>query len=138
MNRLLFPLVACSWLVACGGPLEYRVPSSALAPGADAHIVADVREKEKQTQLNVEVTNLPPPDRLDQSGKHYVAWYRRDSGEVWSRIAVLAYEADAREATLVSAVPETAFEFEITAEPEPDAVSPSPTVVFSQLVGEKD
>lgn len=138
MLRRRFTLAACVWLFACGGPLEYKVASNPSAPGADAHIVADVRENEQQTQLNVEIVNLPPPDRVDQTATQYVAWYRKDSGEVWSRIAVLAYEADTREATLATAVPATNFELEITAEPGPDVGSPSPTVVFSQLVAKND
>lgn len=138
MLRSRFILAACFWLFACGGPLEYKVASNPSAPGADAHIVADVREGEQQTQLNVEIVNLPPPDRVDQAATQYVAWYRKDSGQVWSRIAVLAYEADTREASLVSAVPATNFELEITAEAGPDVGSPSPTVVFSQLVAKND
>lgn len=134
MNHSRFALAACFWLLACGGPLEYRVPSSASAPGADAHILADVREDEQQTQLKVDVVNLPPPDRVDQAANQYVAWYRKDSGQIWSRIAVLAYEPDTREASLVSAVPATNFELEITAEAAADVGSPSPTVVFSQRV----
>jgi hypothetical protein len=138
MLRSRFILATCFWLFACGGPLEYKVASNPSAPGADAHIVADVREGEQQTQLNVEIVNLPPPERVDQAATQYVAWYRKDSGQVWSRIAVLAYEADTREASLVSAVPATNFELEITAEAGPDVGSPSPTVVFSQLVAKND
>ena len=138
MLRRRLTLAACFWLFACGGPLEYKVASNPSAPGADAHIVADVRESEQQTQLNVEIVNLPPPDRVDQAATQYVAWYRKDSGQVWSRIAVLAYEADTREASLATAVPATNFELEITAEAGPDVGSPSPTVVFSQLVAKND
>lgn len=138
MKRTQLALAACFWLLACGGPLEYKVASGPSAPGADAHIIADVRENEQQTQLNVEIVNLPPPERVDQAATQYVAWYRKDSSQVWSRIAVLAYEAETREAKLASAVPATNFELEITAEAGPDVGSPSPTVVFSQLVARAD
>lgn len=129
-------LALCSLLLGCGGPLKYQTNSTSQVPGADAHIVADVRDDEQQTQLTVEVTNLPPPERVHEEGKHYIAWYRKDSGKAWSRVAVLTYEPDSREGRLVSAVPEVAFDFEITAEPDADAVSPSATVVFSQPVGD--
>ena len=33
------------------------------APGADAQMVADVHEDQKQTHLTVEVKNLPPAER---------------------------------------------------------------------------
>ena len=121
---------------ACGGPLKYHVPSGPSAPGADADIVAHVHEDQNQTQLDVEITNLPPPDRVEASSQHYVAWYRRDSGVTWSRVAALAYEPDAREAKLIGSVPEKSFELTITAEPNADAVSPSANVVFAQAIGD--
>src|SRR5688572_14318031 len=121
---------------ACGGPLKYQVPSNASAPGADASIEALVNEDQNQTQLDVEITNLPPPDRVEASSQHYVAWYRRDSNVTWTRVAALAYEPDSREAKLVGSVPEKRFELTITAEPDAAAVSPSPSVVFAQAIGE--
>jgi hypothetical protein len=121
---------------ACGGPLKYHVASGPRAPGADADIVAQVNEEQNQTQLDVEISNLPPPDRVEASSQHYVAWYRRDSKVTWTRVAALAYEADAREAKLIGSVPEKSFELSITAEPDAAAVSPSPSVVFSQAIGE--
>jgi len=133
MRRLLCLAVLC---VSCGGPLEYVTPSSGNVAGADAKIKANVNEKRKQTQLEVAVTNLPPPERVDASSQHYVAWYRRDATVVWTRVAALAYEPDSREGQLVGSVPEAKFEFEITAEPVADAASPSPQVVFVQAIGD--
>jgi len=127
-------LCAVAFCVACGGPLQYQVASSPTAPGADAEIVADINEDQKQTNLTVEVKNLPPADRVEPSSQHYVAWYRKDSDEVWTRMAALAYEPDAREARMSGSVPEMEFEFEITAEPEADVASPSASVVFSQEI----
>jgi hypothetical protein len=122
-------------LVACGGPLEYQSISSPLAPGADATITADVQKEQHQTDLRLEIENLPPAGRVEAGSEHYVAWYRRDEDETWKRIAGLAYEEDARQATLQSAVPETSFDLWVTTEKDVDAVSPSPNVVFRQRVG---
>jgi hypothetical protein len=122
--------------VACGGPLEYVTPSSGNVAGADAKIKAHVNAKQKQTQLDVAVTNLPPPERVEASSQHYVAWYRRDATVVWTRVAALSYEPDSREGQLVGSVPEAKFELEITAEPVADAASPSPQVVFVQAIGD--
>jgi hypothetical protein len=133
-----FAVATCLWLLACAGPLEYQVASTPSAPGADAHIVADLRESEEQTQLKVDIVNLPPPDRVDPAARLYMAWYRKDPTQAWSRIAVLTYDRDAREASVVSAVPELAFEMQITAEPGPDAASPAPTVLFTQLIARAD
>ncbi|HKO93433.1 MAG TPA: hypothetical protein VJU61_19905 [Polyangiaceae bacterium] len=138
MGKFGFREALCALAVcfACGGPLKYQVASSPTAPGADAEIVADVNEDTKQTNLTVEVKNLPPAERVEESSQHYVAWYRKDSGAVWTRMAALAYEPDSREARMSGSVPELAFQFEITAEPEADAASPSSSVVFSQEVGD--
>ncbi len=135
-SRLGRSLIVAFLCAACGGPLRYQVPSTPSAPGADAEIVAQVNEEQRQTQLNVEVENLPPPSRVEASSQHYVAWYRRDASVTWSRVAALSYEADSREAELVGSVPELKFDFEITAEPLADAASPSASVVFSQKIGE--
>jgi hypothetical protein len=125
-------LAACA---ACGGPLRYQTASTGKAPGADAEIEADVSEQQGQTRLTVSVKNLPPPDRVSPDGQHYVAWYRPGPKGVWQRVAALAYEAEAREGTLVCSVPEKQFEFEITAEPAIHVASPSANVVFVQGIG---
>jgi hypothetical protein len=137
MQKFGFRQVLCAlaFCVACGGPLQYQVASSPTAPGADAQIIADVNQDQKQTNLTVEVKNLPPAERVEESSQHYVAWYRKDSDAVWTRMAALAYEPDSREARLSGSVPEVEFEFEITAEAEADVASPSPSVVFSQEIG---
>jgi hypothetical protein len=134
--RLKRNIILVCLCAACGGPLKYHVTSSPQAPGADADIVAHVNEEQNQTQLDVEISNLPPPDRVEASSQHYVAWYRRDSKVTWSRVAALAYEPDSREAKLIGSVPEKSFELSITAEPDAAAVSPSPSVVFAQAIGE--
>jgi hypothetical protein len=135
MRNGLGPLVVAALFMACGGPLKYDAISSPRAPGADASITADVREDQHQTELRLEIDNLPPAERVDADSQHYVAWYRRDAKETWTRIAGLDYEADSREAILQTAVPETQFDLWVTAEKELDVVSPSPNVVFTQRVG---
>jgi hypothetical protein len=122
-------------LVACGGPLKYDAISSPRAPGADASIEADVREEQHQTQLELEIDNLPPAERIDPESQHYIVWYRRDSKDTWTRIAALHYDADSREGELHTAVPETAFELWVTVEKEIDVASPSQNVLFEQQVG---
>jgi hypothetical protein len=121
--------------LACGGPLRYQTPSTGAVPGADADIEADVNEQQRQTQLTVEITNLPPPDRVEPSSQHYVAWYRPGPDALWTRVAVLAYEPDTRQGRLQSSVPELRFVLQITAEPSVDGASPSPNVVFVQEIG---
>jgi len=134
-SNILAVVAVAGMLAACGGPLKYDAISSPRAPGADASITADVREDQHQTELRLEIENLPPAARVEAGSEHYVAWYRRDSKETWKRIAGLEYEVDSREAVLQTAVPETSFELWVTTEKDLDVVSPSPSIVFEQRIG---
>ncbi|HTV21341.1 MAG TPA: hypothetical protein VMG12_21790 [Polyangiaceae bacterium] len=134
-SNILAVVAVAGLLAACGGPLKYEAISSPRAPGADASITADVREDQHQTELRLEIENLPPADRVEAGDEHYVAWYRRDAKETWKRIAGLEYEGDSREAVLQTAVPETSFELWVTTEKDLDVVSPSPSIVFEQRIG---
>ena len=130
-------LFACAFAlvaVACGGPLKYQVPSSAKAPGADARIVADVAEDQGQTRLEIEVTNLAPPERVNQNAKVFIAWYRKGPSAIWSRIGGLKYDEGDREGSLAGSVPETAFDLTISAEADEAPASPSADVVLAQRV----
>jgi len=129
-------LALVTLLAACGGPLKYQVASSAKAPGADAKLVADVNSSLGQTQLEVEVANLAPADRVAAGSTSYVAWYRKGSDAQWSRIGALDYDNDDRKGELKGSVPETAFDFTLTAEKSGTPTSPSPEIVFSQRVAE--
>jgi hypothetical protein len=116
------------------GTLKYNVPSSSLAPGADAKVVAEVKKNQHQTMLEVEASNLVPPSRVQPDGVQYVAWYRHDPSGAWNRIGTLDYDEDARRAIVAGSVPETAFDLQISVEPGILPSSPSPQVLFSQRV----
>ncbi|HYO94478.1 MAG TPA: hypothetical protein VER33_08190 [Polyangiaceae bacterium] len=134
LKKFALSAVVALLAAGCGGPLKYTVASSNAAPGADAEIVADVREDQKVTQLEVSAENLPPPARISEGSEAYAVWYRKDVNAQWTRIGNLEYDADDREGKLVGSVPELAFDVEITAEPQGDPASPSSHVVFSQRV----
>ncbi|MGC4063254.1 MAG: hypothetical protein QM784_01100 [Polyangiaceae bacterium] len=121
-------------MTACGGPLKYQVASSPAAPGADARLVADISEEQNQTKLNVEVVSLAPPNRVSEDAKSYVVWYRGNESKSWNRVGALRYDEDDRTGEFEGTVPATAFDFEISAEPDVDGASPSAVVVFSQRV----
>lgn len=130
-------LLAALFLVACGGPLKYDVASTPKAPGADAHIVADVQAEQNKTDLEVTVEHLAPPDRVAPGSVAYVAWYRKDDKAVWGRIGGLAYDADGRKGTFTGSVPETAFDFAVTGEKNDAPASPSPEVVLTQRIAKE-
>jgi hypothetical protein len=133
MKTLTFSLCAL-FVAACGGPLKYQVPSSARAPGADAKIVADVAADQGQTRLEMDITNLPPPGRINEKATAYLAWYRKDSSATWSRVGGLKYDEGDREGKISGSVPELAFDLSVTAENNDSPASPSPDVIVSQRV----
>ena len=137
MRRLLgsaFVTAFVLLLAACGGPLKYSVPSSRLAPGADAEIVANVNEDQNQTTIEIHAKNLPPPNRVNPNGLHYVAWQRKNNSSPWARLGTVRFDEGARTAELTATVPEQSFDFEISVEANEGAQSPSADVVFSQRV----
>lgn len=129
-----FAFAALIVLAGCGGPLQYKIASSRLAPGADADLVANVNESQNQTMIEVHMTNLPPPARVNPNAKSYVAWARKGESGVWSRLGTVKFDEEKRMGELTATVPEQVFDFEISAEAEEGAASPSADVVFSQHV----
>lgn len=134
MKGILGSIVVSLALVACGGPLEYQVASTAKAPGADATIVANVEQERNTTLLEIEVVNLPPAERVAAGAAHYVVWQRKNGNAQWARVGTLEYDADSREGKFEGSVPEAAFDLVITAEKSLEAGSPSADSVFAQRV----
>lgn len=133
--RLLQALGFSLALAACGG-FSYVVPSSQLAPGADATIEAKPDASTNQTLFKAVVSNLAPPARISADATVYVAWYRKNATAGWIRMGNLAYEESARGGQIIATVPEAAFDFILTAEATADNASPSLKTVFEQRVGE--
>jgi hypothetical protein len=137
MRRILacgLVVAALAVLAGCGGPLKYNIQSSRLAPGADAEIIADVNESANQTAMEVHVKDLPPPERVNPNAKLYVAWWRKTQKGTWARVGNVTYNPDARTGEMIGTIPEKEFDFEISAEADEGAQSPSADVVFSQHV----
>lgn len=135
-RSLISACTALLFLVACGGPLKYDVRSTPKAPGADAKLIATVHEAQHQTEVELEVKNLPPPDRITEGATDYVAWSRKNTSAQWTRLGSLKYESSDRGGMMKGSVPETSFDFALTAEKAALAASPSSDVVFEQRVGE--
>jgi hypothetical protein len=120
-------------LAGCG-TLKYDMQSTAIAPGADAHVVADVRKMQGQTILEIEAKNLIPPERVQAGSTQYIGWYRPNAQGAWNRIGTLAYDEDKRHGSLAGSVPETAFDLQISVEPAIPPTAPSSQILFSQRV----
>ncbi|AUX44168.1 hypothetical protein SOCE26_056310 [Sorangium cellulosum] len=128
---LTLALLASMALAGCAGPSEHTVEGTQLAPGADAHITADVDSDAATTRLAVDVVHLPPPARITAGSKHFVVWQRPSSDTPWRRIGVLAYDADDRDGRLVeTTVPYASFELLITVEQQINPQSPSSAAII--------
>ncbi|WP_438029888.1 hypothetical protein [Sorangium sp. So ce233] len=127
---LTLGILASMALAACGGPSEHTAQGTQLAPGADAHITADVDSDVSTTRVAVNVEHLPPPERIDAGSQHFVVWQRPSSASPWRRVGVLRYDADSRNGRLAeTTVPYANFELLITVERQSSPRSPSSAVV---------
>jgi hypothetical protein len=122
-------------LSACGGPLTYKIASSAKAPGADATVKADISQDQHMTHLTVAAAHLAPPERVVNGTRIFIIWTRKGPDAQWERVGNLKYNPGAREGTFEGTVPEINFDMQITTEKDDGAASPSPDMVFSQHVG---
>ena len=128
-------LALCFVLAACSGTLNYKIASSAKAPGADATIKADVAKDQHLTHIKVDATNLPPPERVTVGTRIFIIWTRKNAEAAWARAGNLQYNAAGREGLFEGTVPEVDFDMQITVEKDDNAASPSTDMVFTQHVG---
>jgi len=135
--RLAAAAVAVTLLAGCG-PLKYSLQSTPAAPGADAVLTAEIHPAQGRTQVNLTVSHLAPPDRVQPGATAFIAWYRKDNAGTWGRIGAIVYDLSSRDGKMEGAsVPETTFDLQVTAEKVLDPASPSTVVVFSQHVQPK-
>lgn len=134
-RSLVLSLALASGLAACSGPLRYSVRSP-IDIQADAQVVARIQESQHQTQLEIVVTKLAPPERVAPEGSYtvYVGWTRRDEDTSWSRLGTLKYDAEDGAGELTATTNETTFDLAISAEASADVAAPSKAVVFMQRV----
>jgi hypothetical protein len=133
-KKIALTLSMAAMLVGCGGPNKYTVRGTAIAPGTDAKIVADVKKESSMTQLQITAENLAPPERLAPDGKMFVLWTMGPKRK-WHRVGALNYREGDRKASIEGvSVPVTQFELQVTVESTPDPESPSSNVVISQQV----
>lgn len=134
-RTLVLSLALASGLAACSGPLRYSVRSP-IDIQADAQVVARIQESQHQTQLEISVTKLAPPERVAPEGSYttYVGWTRRDEDTSWSRLGALKYDAEDGTGELTATTNETTFDLAISAEAGADATAPSKAIVFMQRV----
>jgi len=131
-QQTLWPVLVLS-LFACGVQ-KYELRGNSLAPAADAHITAKINKRQNVTKLEIDATNLTPPDRLVENGSAFVVWTRADSKAAWSRSGALALNDEGRAGRAELTVPEEAFDLAISAEDGANVATPSGKTIFERRV----
>jgi hypothetical protein len=137
MQHRFFLALSLLVLSACGGPLKYEMRGSQLSPGSDAKLVAKVDDKRNVTHVELNATNLTPPDRVLPGATAYVVWSRKNSEVPWSRVGALELDDDGRKGEANLTVSESAFDLLISAEKTVAVAAPSGRAVFEQRVQEE-
>jgi hypothetical protein len=120
-------------LVAGCTTLKYDVRGGR-DPGAELHIVAEVKRDQFRTRLLFRAENLSPPERILDGGQAYVLWARRNSETPWTRLGALEYQPGSRQGSLETTYKDVRFEVVLTAERGDQPPSPSADVMFAQRV----
>jgi hypothetical protein len=116
--------------LGCGGPNEYVMRGQSRATGADGNVTVGDYD-DGNAEVEIEVSNLAPPARIEEDATVYVVWFQPADGRP-TKAGELAYDEDDRTGTLRATSANREFTVIITAEEEGDAESPSDNVVFRQ------
>lgn len=137
--RMLAALVVSSSLSAvafgCGGSQKQMVASDRV-PAAKGKIETDEGDN-GNTQLTVRVEHLAEPAKIDENATTYVVWIKPPGAQKEQNIGALAVDKNLT-GTLKTTTPHDEFELSITAEPFPNASTPSGPEVLSTTVREDD
>jgi hypothetical protein len=118
----------------CGATYESMGTSTAV--GADATFEVDELDG-GNLMVDVHITNLPPPQRLEGSPTTYAVWVI-PSGQSPSLAGFLDYDEDDREGSMKATTVHRKFEIRVTAEKNRNVAAPSSTTVARQKVDEAD
>lgn len=133
MTRNIFVLAAALSLSACGGT-SYMIQGQGSFIGADIQV--DVNEEGGARLVEVEVTNLVPPDRVGENITQYVMWIAPIGGAP-VRAANIVYDAGNRRGRATATFPDAQFNVIVTAEPDGTPSIPSTNVVAEQRVDDR-
>lgn len=116
----------------CGTRAEYVVQGTERSIGVDGTIVI-TPHLEDINLVDIELINLPPPERHESTKKTFVVWLTPQDGAP-IRAGRLAYDPDDRRGILQAMTPNDAVFVQVTAEESSDVAKPSDFVVISRHV----
>lgn len=129
-SRWLLPLVLLSALPACAA--KYSVACREPALGSDADIVVS-KTKSGNYLVEMKMTNLAPPDRLDAASTTYVVWFQpKEKPAV--KAGALSYDPDDRRGFLEATTPHREFTLLVTLEANAEASEPTDKTIVTQQV----
>lgn len=134
-QKVIAGLIAVSGAAAiagCGTRAEYLVQGTERSIGVDG-IITITPHQEDVNLVNIELINLPPPERHDRMKKAFVVWLTPQDGPA-IRAGRLAYDPESRRGVLQAMTPNDAVYVQITAEDASDVAKPSDYVVVSRHV----
>ncbi len=134
MNKTLVTLFAALslFVMACGGSHKYSVVGTPKASGADGTVEVEKLEGDN-LMVTINLEHLPPPERIAEGKKNFVAWFQPNNG-IPVRAGALAYDEDTRVGNLMATTTEKRFRLLVTAEEASNPTSPSDIIVTEQLV----
>ncbi len=127
-SALAFTLaVVPAFLGGCGGANSYTAPGVGPAAGSDVNI--DVEETDMgNKEVKIEITHLPPPDRVAEGASVFAVWATSDDGSP-QLLGTLMYDDDERKGEFVGRTPLESFSLTVTAEESASVTEPSEHIV---------
>ena len=117
---------------ACTAQRTAVMAGSERAVGADARLVVEQGDHGNYI-IELEAQNLPPANRIADNATTFVVWVQPPEQSP-SRVAVLAYDEDARTGEASATTMSTSFDVLVTAETAADVPAPSDLVVFRTTI----
>jgi hypothetical protein len=134
-QKVIASLIAISGAATasgCGTRAEYLVQGTERSIGVDG-LITITPHQEDVNLVQVELINLPPPERHDRMKRAFVVWLTPQDGAP-IRAGRLAYDRESRRGVLQAMTPNDALFVQITAEDASDVTKPSDFVVVSRHV----
>lgn len=135
LHQLALPLIlgmAGAINLSCAAQAEHLAVGRHPAPGADAEITL-VETDAGDQDVHIQVSHLPPPERIDTSFTHYLIWFAPE-GRTRRLVGTLDYDRGTRRGEFVTRSAFDRFEVLMTAEREEEPREPSDAVIFRRGV----
>lgn len=119
-------------LAACGGGRNYTLRGTQRDPGADGRVQVESLDG-GNSLVTLTATNVTPPDRIGTGNTVYLVWIRTPNGQAQME-SRLVYAPDERTGRATITTPQRRFTILVTAERDPNASTPSETIILTQDV----